>query len=75
MKKKLFTLAALLMILLVGFSGGANKQENKEAYDHSGKYYHKGSRSLRMVLKNDYDIIYNRKKFNASCGNINSSAL
>lgn len=34
----------------------------QKAYDHSGKYYHKGSRSLRMVLKNDYDIIYNRKK-------------
>ena len=33
MKKKLFTLAALLMILLVGCSGGANKQENKEAND------------------------------------------
>ena len=34
----------------------------QKAFDHSGKYYHKGSRSLRMVLKNDYDIIYNRKK-------------
>ena len=34
----------------------------KKAYDHSGKYYHKGSRTLRMVLKNNYDIIYNRKK-------------
>ena len=33
MKKKLFTLTALLMILLVGCSGGANKQENKEAND------------------------------------------
>lgn len=33
MKKKLFTLTALMMILLVGCSGGGNKQENKEAND------------------------------------------
>ncbi|MEJ8786886.1 IS3 family transposase [Peptoniphilus sp. HCN-40583] len=34
----------------------------QKAFDHSGKYYNKGSRSLRIILKNDYDIIYNRKK-------------
>ena len=33
MKKKLFTLTALMMILLVGCFGGGNKQENKEAND------------------------------------------
>lgn len=33
----------------------------KKAFD-SNDFYKKGSRSIRLVLKNDFDIVFNRKK-------------